>query len=48
MHLEGYKSMIEIMSQLAVQAHTQVDEAGQAEVLSRKVLSILKQIENYI
>ncbi|CAD8099680.1 unnamed protein product [Paramecium sonneborni] len=47
-HLEGYKSMIEILSQLASQAQTSADEPSQCEVLTRKVLSILKQIENYI
>ncbi|CAK86678.1 unnamed protein product (macronuclear) [Paramecium tetraurelia] len=47
-HLEGYKSMIEILSQLASKAQTSADEPSQCEVLTRKVLSILKQIENYI
>ncbi|CAK87407.1 unnamed protein product (macronuclear) [Paramecium tetraurelia] len=47
-HLEGYKSMIEILSQLASQAQTSADEPSQCEVLTRKVLSILKQIESYI
>ncbi|CAD8168367.1 unnamed protein product [Paramecium pentaurelia] len=44
-HLEGYRAMIEMMSRLATKAQ---DEPSQAEVLTRKVLSILKQIENYI
>ncbi|CAD8160608.1 unnamed protein product [Paramecium octaurelia] len=44
-HLEGYRAMIEMMSRLAAKAQ---DEPSQAEVLTRKVLSILKQIENYI
>ncbi|CAD8061993.1 unnamed protein product [Paramecium primaurelia] len=44
-HLEGYRAMIEMMSRLASKAQ---DEPSQAEVLTRKVLSILKQIENYI
>ncbi|CAD8074166.1 unnamed protein product [Paramecium sonneborni] len=43
--LEGYATMLEIMSELASKA---ADEPSQAEVLTRKVLSILKQIENYI
>ncbi|CAD8169018.1 unnamed protein product [Paramecium pentaurelia] len=47
-HLEGYKSIIEILSQLASKAQTSADEPSQCEVLTRKVLSILKQIENYI
>ncbi|CAD8072968.1 unnamed protein product [Paramecium sonneborni] len=44
-HLEGYRAMLEMMSRLAAKAQ---DEPSQAEVLTRKVLSILKQIENYI
>ncbi|CAD8069805.1 unnamed protein product [Paramecium primaurelia] len=44
-HLEGYRAMLEMMSRLATKAQ---DEPSQAEVLTRKVLSILKQIENYI
>ncbi|KAM3136283.1 hypothetical protein pb186bvf_011582 [Paramecium bursaria] len=46
--LEGYKSLLEIMSSLANQAHSQQDEASEAEVLSRKLLAILKQVEGYI
>jgi hypothetical protein len=46
--LEGYKSLIQVMVEMHASLQAQPTEAQESELLVKKIVSIIKQIEQYI